>query len=273
MSRKGRNKKNPNDEIEAMRKIFCDEASNQMKMRNFAKAVIGYNQAIEMSPNDQGALIARSKCYLQLGEPEKALLDAETALEIDKNSIRAIYQKAEALYYLGKFEHSLMFFHRGLRLRPELNNFRLGVQKTQEAIENTIGGCQHKLEPRQLAALQKSDKHPPIPRSLSPASSTNTRKTPKAPISREVYERRQSRKLLGELFVDKEYLENLLKHPDLKRADTKTENVSGYAKDAIAFLNNRQEFWRQQKPTNILSSGKAIHETIPQMSANTAWRI
>lgn len=79
-----------------------------------------------MSPNDQGALIARSKCYLQLGEPEKALLDAETALEIDKNSIRAIYQKAEALYYLGKFEHSLMFFHRGLRLRPELNNFRLG---------------------------------------------------------------------------------------------------------------------------------------------------
>lgn len=79
-----------------------------------------------MSPNDQGALIARSKCYLQLGEPEKALLDAETALEIDKNSIRAIYQKAESLYYLGKFEHSLMFFHRGLRLRPELNNFRLG---------------------------------------------------------------------------------------------------------------------------------------------------
>lgn len=79
-----------------------------------------------MSPNDQGALIARSKCYLQLGEPDKALVDAETALEIDKNSIRAIYQKAEALYYLGKFEHSLMFFHRGLRLRPELNNFRLG---------------------------------------------------------------------------------------------------------------------------------------------------
>lgn len=148
----------------------------------------------------------------------------------------------------------------------------LGVQKTQEAIENTIGGCQHKIEPRHLAALQKSDKLPPIPRSLSPASSANIKKTHKPPMSREVYERRQSRKLLGELFVDKEYLENLLKHPDLKRADTKSENVSGYAKDAIAFLNNRQEFWRQQKPTNILSSGKAIHETIPQMSAGGNWR-
>jgi tetratricopeptide repeat protein 25 len=86
-------------------------------------------KAIEMAPNDQGALISRSKCYLQLGEPEKALADSETALGIDKNSIRAIYQKAEALYYLGKFEHSLMFFHRGLRLRPELANFRLGKKK------------------------------------------------------------------------------------------------------------------------------------------------
>ena len=80
-----------------------------------------------MNSNDQNALVARSKCYLQLGEPAKALQDAETALLLDKGNIRAIYQKAEALYYLGQFEHSLMFFHRGLRLRPELACFRLGI--------------------------------------------------------------------------------------------------------------------------------------------------
>jgi tetratricopeptide repeat protein 25 len=104
---------------------------------------------------------------------------------------------------------------------------------------------------------------------VSPASSVVRQRTPKYK-SREDYERRQARKLLGELFIDKEYLENLLKHPDLKRADTKSENVSAFAKDAIAFLNNRQEFWRQQKPTKILSSSKAINETIPQMSQ---WKI
>jgi tetratricopeptide repeat protein 25 len=95
-----------------------------------------------MAPNEQGALIARSKCYIALGEPEKALADAETALSNDKNSIRAIYQKAEALYYLGKFEHSLMFFHRGLRLRPELANFRLGklsaCRKNAKILPETI---------------------------------------------------------------------------------------------------------------------------------------
>lgn len=51
----------------------------------------------------------------------------------------AIYQKAEALYHLGDFEHSLVFYHRGLHVRPELEQFRLGVQKAREAIENAIG--------------------------------------------------------------------------------------------------------------------------------------
>lgn len=122
------------------------------------------------------------------------------------------------------------------------------MQKTQEAIEATIGGCQQKLDQRALANLQKRDKTPPPME--SPAPSKHSMKI----RNKEANDRRQSRKLLGELFIDKEYLENLLKHPDLKRADTKTENVSVFAKDAIQFLNNRQEFWRQQKPTNILSS-------------------
>lgn len=48
MSRK-RSKKNPRDETEAMRKILCDEASNQMKVRNFSKALIGFNQVCLIS--------------------------------------------------------------------------------------------------------------------------------------------------------------------------------------------------------------------------------
>lgn len=118
------------------------------------------------------------------------------------------------------------------------------------------------MDQRALANLQKRDKTPPPPLVReSPAPSKASTKV----RNKEANDRRQSRKLLGELFIDKEYLENLLKHPDLKRADTKTENISAYAKDAIAFLNTRQEFWRQQKPTNILSSSKAIAQTIPQL--------
>ena len=33
-----------------------------------------------------------------------------------------------------------VYFHRGHALRPELDQFRLGIQKCQEAIENSVGG-------------------------------------------------------------------------------------------------------------------------------------
>lgn len=56
--------------------------------------------------------MARSRCYILLAQPENGLKDAEAALVIDKNFIKGIYQKAESLYYLGDFEHSLVYYHR-----------------------------------------------------------------------------------------------------------------------------------------------------------------
>ena len=40
---------------------------------------------------------------------------------------------------MGDFEHALVFYHRGCKIRPELHEFTLGVQKSQEAINNSIG--------------------------------------------------------------------------------------------------------------------------------------
>jgi tetratricopeptide repeat protein 25 len=162
----------------------------------------------------------------------------------DKNNVRAIYQKAEALYYLSQFEHSLMFFHRGLRLRPELNIFRLGVQKTEKAIENIIG-----------AGTANTDKKSKQNKELAPPQPKTRPKTAKS----------SSRRLLGNLYVDKEYLENLLKNPDLKQAaDPCTENaITTNVKDAISFLNSRQEFWRQQRPVTSSTKTKPITLTTP----------
>ncbi|XP_049855611.1 outer dynein arm-docking complex subunit 4-like [Schistocerca gregaria] len=112
--------------------------SREMRRGNLRAAIGFVHKALELNPRDKNALVARSKCHLQMGEPQLALHDAEAALRIDKNFVKAIFQKAEALYNTGDFEHSLMFYHRGQRLRPELDAFRLGVQKTQQAIQNTI---------------------------------------------------------------------------------------------------------------------------------------
>lgn len=40
---------------------------------------------------------------------------------------------------MGDFEYALVFYHRGNKIRPDLNEFILGIQKAQEAINNSIG--------------------------------------------------------------------------------------------------------------------------------------
>ena len=47
-----------------------------------------YHKALELKPTEKFALVARSRCHLQLGDTESALKDAETALEDDKEFIR-----------------------------------------------------------------------------------------------------------------------------------------------------------------------------------------
>lgn len=120
-----------------------------------------------------------------------------------------------------------MFFHRGLRLRPELASFRLGIQKTQEAIQNTIGAAP---KPQKKSSNKIEKEQNLSPSAVKTGSDLNLNLKPRAKSSKIDAEKRQSRRLLGELCVDKEYLENLLKHPDLKRADTDSENISVYAK-------------------------------------------
>ena len=53
--------------------------------------------------------------------------------------LQGLLLKAESYYQMGQFEFALMFYHRGHKLRPEVEDFRKGIQKAQEAIDNSIG--------------------------------------------------------------------------------------------------------------------------------------
>ncbi|XP_075213957.1 outer dynein arm-docking complex subunit 4 [Lycorma delicatula] len=261
--------------------------SHELRTGDVRIAIGFVNKALELSPNDKNALVARSKCYLLLGEPHKALEDAETALSGDKNFIRGIFQKAEALYHLGDFEHSLMYYHRGLRIRPELEGFRLGVQKAQEAIENTIGtkitsNITHESPQGKLSLVPKA---PPQSDTTNRSKATDTtesekrsengsastrRSTPnnasktlfkdnnEIKLKEEAERKKTDRHLLGELSVDKHYLEELLKHPDIKgiNEESSKSQIETFAEEGVAFLNNRQEFWRQQRPKAVSKTRK-----------------
>ncbi|KAF0298764.1 Tetratricopeptide repeat protein 25 [Amphibalanus amphitrite] len=185
---------------------------------------------------------------------------------------RALSQKAEALYALGEFEMALVYFSRGLRLRPDMAVFPLGVDTATEAIENAIGeraglifsGVEPLLEGLKLSPDLTEEAAPtssPPPASkpgsaggLSRGASRDTagsgrgrgRGRGRAGSGRTARAAPNCRPVLEELAVDKEYMERLIQHPALS-GQCRTEVVK-HAEQAITFLEKRQQFWAKQKP-------------------------
>ena len=53
--------------------------------------------------------------------------------------IQALLQKADVLFAAGDFEYAMVQYHRGMMVRPDQSQFRLGVQKSKNAIEESNG--------------------------------------------------------------------------------------------------------------------------------------
>ncbi|XP_053121966.1 outer dynein arm-docking complex subunit 4 isoform X2 [Hemicordylus capensis] len=209
----------------------------------------GRGQALQFQPGDRNCLVARSKCYLRLGDTENALKDAEASLINDKEFTKGLYQKAEALYTMGDFEFALVFYHRGYKLRPEVQKFKLGIQKCQEAIENSVGSPSSvKLENRgdlcflSRQAESKRAKQKIQVKFLKKDSKYQAKQEP-------VRNEKTERQLLGELYVDKAFLEKLLKDEDLIKSTTKQGiTVGDLIQEGLSYLDTRTDFWQQQKP-------------------------
>jgi len=204
----------------------------------YTKALKSYTNALDLKPGDKNCLVARSKCYLHIGDPESALKDADACIKDDKQYHKGLYQRAEALYQMGHFEHGLIFFHRGHALRPELDQFRLGIQKCQEAIENSVGSpAAITLDPNVALPVKTKE----------PVDFRSKRQTPVA--SKRVASDKAAKTLLGELYVDRQYLEQLSKDETLiKNENGKSESILELISAGIKYLDTRTDFWRQQKP-------------------------
>ncbi|KAJ3379020.1 Tetratricopeptide repeat protein 25 [Entophlyctis sp. JEL0112] len=244
--------------VSSFQSLFA-EGDILAKQGDFRKAVDAFSKALEMRLNDKHCLVARSKCYLQLGDSESALEDANMALKQDSAFFRAILYKAEALYSKGDFEMALVFYHRGNKMRPELNAFRLGIQKAREAIDNSIGNPKDykfqapagiKITPQGQVIMS----NPSGPNAIKSVQSALSAKKERPMSGKNV------KQLLGELYKDREYLENFLLDkggmPNIYLSNLQlkdfehnpNDRITALVKNALDYLETRTEFWRQQKP-------------------------
>ncbi|NXQ00274.1 TTC25 protein, partial [Vidua macroura] len=210
------------------------------------KALGCFNDALKLRAGDKHCLITRSKCFLKLGDTENSLKDAEASLQIDNAFSEGLYQKAETLYTMGDFEFALVFYHRGRRLRPDLHKFQLGINKAEEAIINCIGNPSSvKLESKEelcFVSRQAESKKANQKQQNKPKDQKDQKQTKKQSPKTE-------RQLLGQLYADKAYLEKLLKDEDLMQSSTRQGiKVMDLVLSGISYLNQRRDFWQQQKP-------------------------
>ncbi|NXJ00412.1 TTC25 protein, partial [Psophia crepitans] len=204
--------------------------------------------ALKLRAGDKHCLVACSKCHLKLGDTENSLKDAEASLQDDKTFSKGLYQKAETLYTMGDFEFALVFYHRGYRLRPELQEFKLGIEKCEEAIVNCIGSPSSvKLENKEgLCFISRQAESKKANQKVQIKLTKDPKWTKKQQPARNPKTERQ---LLGELYADKAYLEKLLKDKDLMESSTKQGiKIADLVLSGIAYLDTRSEFWQQQKP-------------------------
>ncbi|KAJ3364379.1 Tetratricopeptide repeat protein 25 [Allomyces javanicus] len=245
---------------------YAAEGDILAKQGEFRKAIEAYTKALNMRPTEKNCLVARSKCYLQLGDSDLALQDAEAALKEDTEFFKGMYQKAEALYAKGDFEMALVFYHRGNKLRPELDEFRLGIQKAREAIDNSIGNPRdYKFKAPANFSLDATKQQMPPPGSrtvgqMKKSARTSERSTgvvvntmnntkkiiPRGESASSSTPERDVKQLLGELYADKEYLEQLLNDRDF--INNPNDRIFELVSDGLKYLETRTEFWRQQKP-------------------------
>lgn len=272
----------------------------------WSRALDSYSAALALRSSDPHALVSRSRCYSMLGQVAAAVADADRAVQADPLDVKAILQKAEAHFLAGDFEHGLVQYHRGNKLRPDMEEFRLGIQKAREAIDDALAGSTLQRPPQKYlrrseerrqslnaavlgnASLDasrsrgggraRSARYNSIggasDENADPGSSTFVTETPIAPDRASLslplplppHQQQQrpqtarpatakstasararpksARALLGRLAPDREYLEGLLEDEQLAKHGDHVHRIAG---QGISFLDQREDFWRQQR--------------------------
>ncbi|XP_047737113.1 uncharacterized protein LOC125178111 [Hyalella azteca] len=120
--------------------VYLTEAHKNITTGHVETALKCAQKAVACGGRDPGALTTRGRCYLLLGRLQEAMQDAQEALQADPTMVKAVLVQAEALYGMAEFERALVLYERGARARPDMLQFCRGGHQCREAILNVIGG-------------------------------------------------------------------------------------------------------------------------------------
>ncbi|KAF5401601.1 Tetratricopeptide repeat protein 25 [Paragonimus heterotremus] len=256
--------------------VYRSEGDSLLAKKKFTEAINCYTHALEGKEKDLHCLLKRSLCHSYLGNIEKALEDSDSALSACPDHYKALLQKAEVLYNKGDFEFALVYFHRGHKKRPERHEFRLGIQKCEEAIRNS-------LEDTEKLRITSSGAHAFRTQLTEKDTKRNPQTQFKATVNGceqddvplHILPKAKSRIIFGYLHDEHEYLINLIRQENAKRWRTNySEELSKIANAGLYYLDTRSKFWHQEKPIYARARARQkAHDSQAQRNKQQGLRI
>ena len=190
-------------------------------------------------------IVCVSEPCSRLERAAEAISDANTALEINKHSTKAIVAKGEALYSIGEFEKALVQFERGWRFRQD-PAIKSGMVKCRDAIIITVGTTAKQYDEKVVEMVIQQMKEGKLDLTEDTDPKVARQQKRKAVAEKKI----SDKKLLGKLNTDVVFLEKFLK---TQTAENKRKvNISGIqnevnntATEALEYLEKRKNFWQQ----------------------------
>jgi tetratricopeptide (TPR) repeat protein len=99
----------PNDIIKLSELVA--EASVLIRLHRLLEAEVLYTEAITMQPENLHLYLCRSRCRIDSERYLLAIEDTNKILKVTPTNATAILIKANAYYYNGYFEESLIWYH------------------------------------------------------------------------------------------------------------------------------------------------------------------
>ncbi|XP_008842168.1 LON peptidase N-terminal domain and RING finger protein 3 isoform X1 [Nannospalax galili] len=118
------------------------EGNQLYRERQVEAALLKYNEAVRLAPNDHLLYSNRSQIYFTLESHEDALHDAEIACKLRPMGFKAHFRKAQALATLGKVEEALREFLYCVSLDGKNKRARAEAQRENPELPH----CSHQEE-------------------------------------------------------------------------------------------------------------------------------
>lgn len=125
------------------------------KEGKFPDAVKCYTESIRRGPKDPRVWSNRAACYTKLTALPEALKDAEKAIEIDPNFVKAYTRKGHAQFFMKEYEKAMATYQQGLDKDPNNEELKNAMMRCVEQINRLNRGeaSAEELAQRQQKAM------------------------------------------------------------------------------------------------------------------------